>query len=129
MPGFVDKWGECVKGAPPPPPPPPPSQWKTCSGENWGLSTQDRTVYLQNASTKCLTSVTYKANSVQEAYTCAKRDHGDAVVTQAVNSYTFGLTSQFGCNPVTLSAPDEDDAQTCAQSQCINCWVTPGGCF
>ena len=119
--------GICRRPSPPPPPPPPP-QLKTCNGENWGFSTMDRTVFIKHAANQCIDGVSYKANSAQEAYTCARRDFGDAVVTQTIYSYKFALTSAFGCNTVSLFGTDDAGAQTCAQLQCINCTVTPGDC-
>ena len=127
--GHVQRDGVCVKGAAPPPPPPPPSQLKTCNGEAWGFSTMDRPIFIKNPNTKCITTVTYKANSAQEAYTCARRDYGDSVVTESIEWYKFALTSAFGCSGLTLLGTDEDEAQSCAQLQCINCLVTPGDCF
>jgi len=89
----------------------------------------DRTVFIKHAINQCIDDVTYKANSAQEAYTCARRDWGnDAVVTETIDLYKFALTSQFGCHTVTVRGTDESGAQTCAQSQCINCIVTPGDC-
>jgi hypothetical protein len=113
----------------PPPPPPPPSQWKTCNGEDWGLSTMKRTVFIKHASNPCITKETYNANSAQEAYTCARRQWGnDAVVTETIDEYKFALTSQFGCHMVTVWGTNESGARTCAQWQCINCIVSPGDC-
>ena len=89
----------------------------------------DRTVFIKDPNTKCITSVTYKANSAQEAYSCAQRDWGTRVVTDTIDYYKFALTSAFGCTTVTVSATDENEAHTCAQAQCINCAVTPGDCF
>lgn len=117
--------GVCRRSSPPPPPP----QWKTCNGEAWGWSTMDRTVFIKHAANHCIDGVAYKANSAQEAYTCARRDYGnDAVVTKTINPYKFALTSQFGCHTVTVNGTDESEARTCAQWQCINCLVTPGDC-
>jgi hypothetical protein len=100
---------------------------KTCNGEDWGFSTMDRTVFIRRAD-QCVVGVNYKSNSAQEAYTCGRRDYGNAVVTETVYPYKFALTSAFGCNTVTFLATDDAGAQTCAQSQCINCIVTPGDC-
>jgi hypothetical protein len=102
-------------------------QLKTCNGEDWGFSTTKRIVYIKRAD-QCVVGFGYNANSAQEADTCARRDHGDAVVTEAIFPYKFGLTSPFGCNTVNLLATDDAGAQTCAQSQCINCVVTPDDC-
>jgi hypothetical protein len=87
----------------------------------------DRTVFIRGAD-QCVVGVNYKANSVQEAYTCGRRDYGNAVVTEAIYTYKYALTSAFGCNTVTFLATDDAGAQTCAQLQCINCIVTPGDC-
>ncbi len=124
--GFVDVGGTC--GHAPPPPPPPPAHWKTCNGEDWGLSTMDRVAFIRQQN-ECVVGVTYKANSVQEAYACARRDYGEAAVSDPVYRYTFALTSAYGCSAVTILATGQDAAETCAQSQCVNCAVTPGGCF
>jgi len=124
-PGMTCKDNVCRR---PTPPPPPPGQLKTCNGEDWGFSTMDRTVFIKHAPNQCIDAVTYKANSAQEAYTCARRAYGDAVVTQTIDSYKFALTSGFGCHSVTVIGTDESEARTCAQWQCINCTVTPGDC-
>ena len=125
---IVSGW---CRGAPPPPspppPPPPPPQWKTCNGENWGFSTMDRPVFIKQ-NDQCVVGVNFKANSAQEAYTCARLSYGDAVVTQTIYPYKFALTSAFGCNTVSILGTDDAGAQTCAQLQCINCTVTPGDC-
>lgn len=118
--------GVCRRPSPPPPPPPP-AQWKTCNGENWGWSTMERTVFIKHAD-QCVVGVKYNANSTQEAYTCARRDYGAAVVTETIYPYKFALTSAYGCNTVSFLATDDAGAQTCAQLQCINCIVTPGDC-
>jgi hypothetical protein len=110
-----------------PPPPPPPNQLKTCNGEDWSFSTIDREVFIKGDD-QCVFSVFYPANSVQEAYICARRKYGGAVVTDPVYPYKYALTSAFGCNTVNFVATDDAGAQTCAQSQCINCIVTPGDC-
>jgi hypothetical protein len=88
----------------------------------------DRTVFIKHAANQCVEGVTYKANSPQEAYTCARRDYGGAVVTEPVYQYKFALMSAFGCNTVSLLGTDDDGAETCAQWQCLNCLVTPGDC-
>ncbi len=123
--------GWCRRPPSPPPPPPsqPPGQFKTCNGENWGWSTMERTVYVKDANSQCIVDVTYKANSEQEAYTCARRDYGtNAAVTEPIGLYKFALTSQFGCHAVTVIGTDESEAERCAQWHCINCSVTPGDC-
>lgn len=126
--GHVERNGVCVKGASPPSSPPPPSQWKTCSGADWTITAQDREIFIKNPNTNCITSVTYKANSAQEAYACARSVYGDAVVTESIEWYKFALRSDFGCSTLTLLGTDEDEAQSCAQLYCINCSVTPGDC-
>ena len=89
----------------------------------------ERTVFIKDARSQCISSYIYNANSAQEAYTCARRQWGnDAVVTETVEEYKFALTSQFGCHTVNVWGTDESEAQTCAQWQCINCIVTPGNC-
>lgn len=123
--------GRCDDGVcrrPSSPPPSTPGQWKTCNGEDWGFSTMDRTVFIKHPANQCIDGINYKANSAQEAYTCARRDYGDAVVTETIYPYRFALTSQFGCSTVSFLGTDDASAQTCAQWQCINCVVTPGDC-
>jgi hypothetical protein len=66
---------------------------------------------------------------VTEAYKCASRDHGSAVVTDPVGQYQFAFTNAFGCNSKWIDGTSEDEAQECAQWQCTNCTVTPGPCF
>jgi hypothetical protein len=87
----------------------------------------DRTVFIKQ-NNGCVVGVSYKANSAQEASTCAQRQFGDAVVTETIYPYKYALTSAFGCNTVSFLATDDDGAEACAQSQCINCIVTPGDC-
>jgi hypothetical protein len=92
----------------------------------------EHTVFIKNTANQCVASYTYNANSAQEAYTCAQRDWredaGFSVVTEPVDEYKFALTSQFGCHTVNVWGTDESEAQECAQSQCLNCIVTPGDC-
>ena len=122
-------WCRSAAPSPPPPPPPPPPQWKTCNGEAWVWSTMKRSVFIKHAANQCIDEFTYNSNSEQEAYTCARRQWGnDAVVTEPIGPFKFALTSQFGCHTVTVNSTDESAAQTCAQWQCINCFVTPGDC-
>ncbi len=119
--------GTCRRPAPPPPPPPPP-QWKTCSGANWSLSTIDRTVFVRDGASQCIGEVHYAASSAQEAYGCARRDHGTAVVTDTIYPYKFALTSAYGCHTVNLLGTDDASARACAQWQCLNCSVSVGDC-
>lgn len=87
----------------------------------------ERPVFIKRPD-QCVFIANYPSNSAQEAYTCARRDYGDAVVTQTVYPYKYALTSAYGCNTVSFLATDAAGAQTCAQLQCINCIVTPGDC-
>jgi hypothetical protein len=88
-----------------------------------------RSVFIKHAANDCIDEVKYNSNSAAEAYTCARREWGNnAVVTDTIYTYKFALTSQFGCHTVNVWGTEESEAQTCAQWQCLNCFVTPGDC-
>lgn len=46
-------------------------------------------MFIKHAANQCIDGVPYKANSAQEAYTCDRRDYGDAMVTETIDLYKW----------------------------------------
>lgn len=103
-------------------------QFKTCSGKDWTFATSSRAVARKLPNTKCIVIDGYPSNSSEEAYECARKLWGDAVVTDTISPVKFAQKSDFGCTGLTIPCTDESDCQKCAESYCTNCTTTLGDC-
>jgi hypothetical protein len=105
---------------------------KTCSGAQATPSAQWYNIGLKWPTTQCAYNV-YQAfaNSLNEAVQCAQRDYpAFTPVTSGMDTYyAFSQYSPLEiCDDVQVSAFSADDAQSCANSLCVNCRNSPGTC-
>jgi hypothetical protein len=113
-----------------PPPPPPPSNAKTCGGQNYQFGVTTTHIVWVRQFTGCAAVVaSYQANSRPEALQCGRAVFGDAVIEEEVEEYEFAMDGPLGCRTVQVFAKDQEDGNSCAQSQCTNCnEPVPGKC-
>ena len=103
-------------------PPPPSNAPKTCGNQAYKIGTTATfPVWMRQATGCAIVGAAYVANSYTEAAQCAQTVYGSAVISGNVQEYTFSMNGPLGCRTVQVYGKDRDDAQSCAQAQCINC--------